>query len=135
MSASENKLGYFQRRSRQLPFRAIVSRMFIRSPSVAVAINWTSPFHHHLNDLFFHSFYIYKNVSALTAFGLGFSALQYTIAASTWSIAAHVQSLISRSKPVIAVVFYSTYGHITSLAEAIIKGAQSTGAVVKPYCM
>ncbi|KAK8845629.1 NAD(P)H:quinone oxidoreductase, type IV [Kwoniella newhampshirensis] len=38
-----------------------------------------------------------------------------------------------RSKPIIVVAFYSTYGHIGSLAEAIIKGAQATGAIVKPY--
>ncbi|KAL7424174.1 hypothetical protein Q5752_001760 [Cryptotrichosporon argae] len=36
-------------------------------------------------------------------------------------------------KPVIAVVFYSTYGHISLLAERVIKGVESTGATVKPY--
>ncbi|WVQ78576.1 NAD(P)H:quinone oxidoreductase, type IV [Cryptococcus sp. DSM 104549] len=36
-------------------------------------------------------------------------------------------------QPVIAVAFYSTYGHITALAEEVIKGVESTGAIVKPY--
>ncbi|KAK8869597.1 NAD(P)H:quinone oxidoreductase, type IV [Kwoniella newhampshirensis] len=36
-------------------------------------------------------------------------------------------------KPVIAVAFYSTYGHIAALAEEVIKGVESTGAIVKPY--
>lgn len=36
-------------------------------------------------------------------------------------------------KPVIAVLFYSTYGHIATLAEEVIKGVESTGAIVKPY--
>ncbi|WVQ78565.1 NAD(P)H:quinone oxidoreductase, type IV [Cryptococcus sp. DSM 104549] len=39
----------------------------------------------------------------------------------------------STSKPVIVVAFYSTYGHITSLAEQLIKGAEASGALVKPY--
>ncbi|WWD16141.1 NAD(P)H:quinone oxidoreductase, type IV [Kwoniella shandongensis] len=37
------------------------------------------------------------------------------------------------TKPVIAVAFYSTYGHIATLAEEVIKGVESTGAIVKPY--
>ncbi|WRT67347.1 NAD(P)H:quinone oxidoreductase, type IV [Kwoniella shivajii] len=36
-------------------------------------------------------------------------------------------------KPIIAVIFYSTYGHIGALAESVIKGAEATGAIVKPY--
>ncbi|KIR59860.1 NAD(P)H:quinone oxidoreductase, type IV [Cryptococcus bacillisporus CA1873] len=36
-------------------------------------------------------------------------------------------------KPVIIVAFYSTYGHISALAEEVIKGVESTGAIVKPY--
>ena len=43
--------------------------------------------------------------------------------------------LNNRSKPIIAVVFYSTYGHIEKLAEAIIKGVESTGAEVRPYIL
>lgn len=39
------------------------------------------------------------------------------------------------TKPVIAVVYYSTYGHIAALAEEVIKGLESTGAIVKPYVM
>jgi hypothetical protein len=38
-------------------------------------------------------------------------------------------------KPIIAVAFYSTYGHIGTLADQIIKGAESTGAIVRPYFM
>lgn len=41
--------------------------------------------------------------------------------------------LTNRSKPVIGVIFYSTYGHIAALAEQVIKGAEATGAVVKVY--
>ncbi|WWD22583.1 NAD(P)H:quinone oxidoreductase, type IV [Kwoniella shandongensis] len=37
------------------------------------------------------------------------------------------------AKPIIVVAFYSTYGHITSLAEEVIKGAEESGAIVKPY--
>ncbi|ORY29948.1 putative cytoplasm protein [Naematelia encephala] len=37
------------------------------------------------------------------------------------------------SKPVIAVVFYSTYGHIGAMAEQVIAGVESTGATVKAY--
>ncbi|WVQ98938.1 hypothetical protein IAU59_006070 [Kwoniella sp. CBS 9459] len=37
------------------------------------------------------------------------------------------------TKPVIAVAFYSTYGHIGALAEEVIKGVEASGAVVKPY--
>nr|XP_019042458.1 NAD(P)H:quinone oxidoreductase, type IV [Kwoniella bestiolae CBS 10118]OCF21388.1 NAD(P)H:quinone oxidoreductase, type IV [Kwoniella bestiolae CBS 10118] len=37
------------------------------------------------------------------------------------------------TKPVIAVAFYSTYGHIDALAAEVIKGVESTGAIVKPY--
>ncbi|WWC89781.1 NAD(P)H:quinone oxidoreductase, type IV [Kwoniella dendrophila CBS 6074] len=37
------------------------------------------------------------------------------------------------TKAVIAVAFYSTYGHIDALAAEVIKGAESTGAIVKPY--
>ncbi|WVO14035.1 NAD(P)H:quinone oxidoreductase, type IV [Cryptococcus depauperatus] len=36
-------------------------------------------------------------------------------------------------QPIIIVAYYSTYGHIAALAEEVIKGAQSTGAIVKPY--
>lgn len=39
------------------------------------------------------------------------------------------------TKPVIAVIYYSTYGHIATLAEEVIKGLESTGAIVKPYVM
>lgn len=38
-------------------------------------------------------------------------------------------------KPVIGVIYYSTYGHIATLAEEVIKGLESTGAIVKPYVM
>ncbi|WWD09895.1 NAD(P)H:quinone oxidoreductase, type IV [Kwoniella europaea PYCC6329] len=41
--------------------------------------------------------------------------------------------LIRSTQPIIAVVFYSTYGHIGALAEKVIEGAKSTGAIVKPY--
>ncbi|WVQ69839.1 uncharacterized protein L199_008060 [Kwoniella botswanensis] len=37
------------------------------------------------------------------------------------------------TKPIIAVAFYSTYGHIDALATEVIKGVESTGAIVKPY--
>jgi len=37
------------------------------------------------------------------------------------------------SKPIIAVAFYSTWGHIGRLAEQVIAGVESTGAIVKPY--
>ncbi|WVR05365.1 NAD(P)H:quinone oxidoreductase, type IV [Kwoniella sp. DSM 27419] len=37
------------------------------------------------------------------------------------------------TKPVIAVAFYSTYGHIASLAEEVIKGVEASGATVRPY--
>ena len=37
------------------------------------------------------------------------------------------------SKPVIGVLFYSTYGHVATLAEEVIKGVESTGAIAKPY--
>jgi len=37
-------------------------------------------------------------------------------------------------KPVIAVAFYSTWGHIGAMAEEVIKGVEATGATVKPYC-
>lgn len=40
-----------------------------------------------------------------------------------------------RSQPIIAVVFYSTYGHIEQLAEGIIKGVEATGAEVRPYVL
>ena len=40
-----------------------------------------------------------------------------------------------RSKPIIAVVFYSTYGHIEQLAEGVIKGVEATGAEVSPYVL
>lgn len=40
-----------------------------------------------------------------------------------------------RSAPIIAVVFYSTYGHTGTLAEEVIKGVESTGAIVKPYVL
>ncbi|WVQ71829.1 NAD(P)H:quinone oxidoreductase, type IV [Cryptococcus sp. DSM 104548] len=36
-------------------------------------------------------------------------------------------------KPVIGVVFYSTFGHVAALAEEVIKGAEAAGAIVKPY--
>ncbi|WVF71969.1 NAD(P)H:quinone oxidoreductase, type IV [Kwoniella sp. CBS 6097] len=42
-------------------------------------------------------------------------------------------SLCRSTKPVIAVAFYSTYGHIGALAEEVIKGVEASGAVVKPY--
>jgi hypothetical protein len=45
------------------------------------------------------------------------------------------QRLTARSKPIIAVVFYSTYGHIEQLAEGIIKGVEATGAEVRPYVL
>jgi len=37
------------------------------------------------------------------------------------------------TKPIIAVAFYSTYGHTATLAEEVIKGVEGTGAIVKPY--
>ncbi|WVR05366.1 NAD(P)H:quinone oxidoreductase, type IV [Kwoniella sp. DSM 27419] len=40
---------------------------------------------------------------------------------------------VAGSKPVIAVLYYSTYGHIEALAEEVIKGAEASGAIVKPY--
>ncbi|OCF36641.1 NAD(P)H:quinone oxidoreductase, type IV [Kwoniella heveanensis CBS 569] len=40
---------------------------------------------------------------------------------------------IQSTKPVIAVAFYSTYGHIGALAEEVIKGVEASGAIVKPY--
>ncbi|ORX33757.1 putative cytoplasm protein [Kockovaella imperatae] len=40
---------------------------------------------------------------------------------------------MSDSKPVIAVAIYTTYGHIKKLADALIKGIESTGATVKPF--
>jgi hypothetical protein len=43
--------------------------------------------------------------------------------------------LTDRSKPIIAVVFYSTFGHIEKLAEGIIKGVEATGAEVRPYVL
>jgi multimeric flavodoxin WrbA len=36
-------------------------------------------------------------------------------------------------QPVIAVAFYSTWGHVGTLAESVIKGVEATGAIVKPY--
>ena len=42
---------------------------------------------------------------------------------------------VAARKPIVAVAFYSTYGHITALAESIIKGVESTGAEVRPYFM
>lgn len=42
----------------------------------------------------------------------------------------------TRSKQaVIAVAFYSTYGHVATLAESVIKGVEASGAIVKPYQM
>jgi hypothetical protein len=41
----------------------------------------------------------------------------------------------SSNKAVIAVAFYSTYGHIGALAEQVIQGVESTGAIVKPYVL
>lgn len=38
-------------------------------------------------------------------------------------------------KPIIAVAYYSTYGHIKSLVDAAVKGAEATGAAVKVYAM
>ncbi|WVQ71808.1 NAD(P)H:quinone oxidoreductase, type IV [Cryptococcus sp. DSM 104548] len=45
----------------------------------------------------------------------------------------HVTVPESVKQPVIIVAFYSTYGHIGALAEEVIKGAEATGAIVKPY--
>jgi hypothetical protein len=42
---------------------------------------------------------------------------------------------MTRSKPIIAVVFYSTYGHIEKLSEKIIEGAKAGGAEVRPYVL
>lgn len=39
------------------------------------------------------------------------------------------------SKPIIAVAFYSTYGHIGALAEEVIAGCKAAGAEVRPYFM
>lgn len=36
-------------------------------------------------------------------------------------------------KPVIGVIFYSLYGHIGVLAEAVIKGVEAAGAIAKPF--
>jgi hypothetical protein len=35
----------------------------------------------------------------------------------------------------IAVVFYSTFGHIEKLSEKIIEGAKAGGAEVRPYVL
>jgi NAD(P)H dehydrogenase (quinone) len=40
-----------------------------------------------------------------------------------------------RSKPIIAVAFYSTWGHVEQLAESVIKGVEASGATVKPYVL
>jgi hypothetical protein len=42
---------------------------------------------------------------------------------------------VAARKPIVAVAFYSTYGHIATLAEAIIKGVEASGAEVRPYFM
>jgi hypothetical protein len=42
----------------------------------------------------------------------------------------------SRSRqPVIAIAFYSTWGHVAQLAEKVIKGVEATGAIAKPYIL
>ncbi|BEI81745.1 hypothetical protein CcaverHIS002_0209050 [Cutaneotrichosporon cavernicola] len=37
------------------------------------------------------------------------------------------------AKPVIAVPFYSMYGHIATLAEEVVKGVEAAGGIAKPY--
>ncbi|KLT46268.1 putative cytoplasm protein [Cutaneotrichosporon oleaginosum] len=37
------------------------------------------------------------------------------------------------AKPVIAVPFYSMYGHIATLAEEVIAGIEAAGGIAKPY--
>ncbi|WVQ98937.1 NAD(P)H:quinone oxidoreductase, type IV [Kwoniella sp. CBS 9459] len=47
----------------------------------------------------------------------------------------HVSSYLfsTSSKPIVAVLYYSTYGHIEALADEVIKGVEASGAIVKPY--
>lgn len=41
----------------------------------------------------------------------------------------------SHPRAKIGVIFYSTYGHISTMAEKVIEGVESTGAEVFPYFM